>query len=219
VNRAYHEAEDLRTSVAIPLISHGRLVGVLELLTLRAADLGPTEIEMLTAFGGHAAIAIESAGLYADTERRRREAETLADIARDLAEQHDLDATRAHIARGAHNFGGGDVTSLALRDADGSFPARFMIGARTAAYRSFRVLPGVGIGGQAAVHGRPARAAERVAWPPMPPEYAAAIDAEGIRSALVVPIVVDDKVGGLLYVCSRSAQSVRSAAQAMLVPP
>src|SRR5262244_4377198 len=96
-------------------------------------------------------------------------------------------------------------------------PARFMIGARTAAYRSFRVLPGVGIGGQAAVHGRPARAAERVAWPPMPPEYAAAIDAEGIRSALVVPIVVDDKVDGLLYVCSRSAQSFSSADEAMLV--
>src|SRR5262249_61734128 len=168
VNRAYHEAEDLRTSVAIPLISHGRLVRLLQLLTLRAADLGPTEIEMLTAFGGHAAIAIESAGLYADTERRRREAETLADIARDLAEQHDLDAILAHIARGAHNFCGGDVTSPALRDADGSFPARFMIRARPPAHPSLRRPPRVGIGAATAPPAPRRGAGARRAAPPAP---------------------------------------------------
>jgi PAS domain S-box-containing protein len=217
VNRAYHEAEGLRACAAIPLISHGRLVGVLELLTERAADLGPTEIEMLTAFGGHAAIAIESARLYADAERRRREAETLADIARDLVEQPDLDAILSRITRGAHAMCGGDITSLALRADDGSFPARFMIGARTEAYRNFRVLPGLGIGGRAVVDGRPMRAVERVAWPPMPPEYAAAIDAEGIRSALVVPIFVDRTIDGLLYVCSRSAHSFSDADETLLV--
>jgi PAS domain S-box-containing protein len=217
VNRAYHEAEGLNACAAIPLISHGRLVGVLELLTSRAADLGPTEVEMLTAFGGHAAIAIESAGLYADAEGRRREAETLAEIARDLAEQHDLDAILARITKGAHALCGGDVTSLALRDADGSFPARHIIGARSDAYRNFRVLPGLGIGGRAAIDGRPARAAERVAWPAMPPEYAAAIDAEGIHSALVVPIIVDGTIDGLLYVCSRSSQSFDDADESMLV--
>jgi PAS domain S-box-containing protein len=217
VNRAYHEAEGLRACAAIPLVSHGRLVGVLELLTSCADDLGPTEVEMLTVFGGHAAIAIESAGLYAEAERRRREAETLADIARDLAEQHGLDAILARIARGAHALCGGDVASLALRDVDGSFPARFTIGARSDVYRSFRVVPGVGIGGRAAVDGRPARAAERVAWPPMPPEYAAAIDAEGIRSALVVPIIVEREIDGLLYVCSRTSQSFSDADETILV--
>ena len=217
VNRAYHEAEELRASAVIPLISHGRLVGVLELLTSRAADLGSTEVEMLTAFAGHAAIAIDSAGLYADTERRRREAEILADIARDLAEQRDVDAILARIARGAHALCGGDVTSLALRDGDGSFPARFMIGARSEAYRNFRVVPGLGIGGRAAVDGRPVRTDERVAWPPMSPEYAAAIDAEGIRSALVVPIVVDQHIDGLLYVCSRLSRSFSEADETVLV--
>jgi PAS domain S-box-containing protein len=217
VNRAYHEAEDLRACAAIPLVSHGRLVGVLELLTERAADLGPTEVEMLTAFAGHAAIAIESARSYADAERRRREAETLADVARDLVEERDLDAILERITRGAHALCGGDVTSLALRGDDGSFPARFTLGARTEAYRSFRVLPGLGIGGRAAVDGQPVRTAERVAWPPMPPEYAAAIDAEGIHSALVVPIIVERSIDGLLYVCSRSSRAFSSADESLLV--
>ena len=216
-NRAFHEAEGLRACAVIPLISHGGLVGVLELLTSDAADLGPTEVEMLTAFGGHAAIAIESAGLYADAEHRRREAETLADIARDLAEQHDLDAILARIAGGAHALCGGDVTSLALRDVDGSFGARFMIGARSEPYRNFRVFPGLGIGGRAAVDRRPARVAERAEWPRMPSEYAAAIDAEGLQSALVVPIIVDRTVDGLLYVCSRSSHAFSNADETILI--
>src|SRR5499426_1833062 len=217
IDRAYFAAAGMAACAAVPLTSHGRLVGVLALVARRAADLGTPEVEMLTAFGAHAAIAIESAKLYADAERRRREAQTLADVARDLAECHDLDTVLARIVRGANALCGADVTSLAVRDADGSFPARHVIGARSDAYRRFRVLPGLGIGGQAVVSGRPERAAERVAWPVMPPEYAEAIDAEGIRSALAVPIIVGRHVEGLLYVCSRAPRSFSDADETVLV--
>jgi PAS domain S-box-containing protein len=217
VDREYFIAEGLNAYAAVPLVSHDRLVGVLALVTARAADLGVTEVEMLTAFGGHAAIAIESARLYADADRRRREAETLADIARDLAEHHDLDAILGRIARGAHLLCGGDVTGLAVRDADDSFPARHVIGAHSDAYQNFRVIPGLGIGGRVAVDGRPVRVSERTQWPWMPPEYAGPIDAEGIRSALVVPIVLDQRIDGLLYVCNRSPRSFSDADETLLV--
>jgi PAS domain S-box-containing protein len=217
IDHAYFAAEGMTALVAIPLASHGRLVGVLALVARRPEDLGATEVEMLTAFGGHAAIAIESARLYADVERRRSEAQTLADVARDLAESYDLDTVLERIARGANALCAADVTSLAVRDADGSFPARHVIGARSEAYRRFRALPGLGIGGHAVVSGRPGRAAERIAWPPMPPEYAEAIDAEGIRSALAVPIVVRQQVEGLLYVCSRTPRSFSDSDESVLV--
>ena len=217
IDRAYFASAGMTACAAVPLVSHGRLVGVLALVARRAADLGPTEVEMLTAFGAHAAIAIESAQLYADAERRRREAQTLADVARDLAECHDLDTVLARIARGANALCGADVTSLAVRDGNGSFPARHVIGARSDVYRRFRVVPGLGIGGQAVVSGRPERAAERVAWPLIPPEYAEAIDAEGIRSALAVPIIVGRQVEGLLYVCSRTPRSFSDADETVLV--
>ena len=217
IDRAYFTAVGVAACVAIPLISHGRLLGVLALAARRAEDLGVTEVEMLTAFAGHAAIAIESAWLYVEAERRRHEAETLAGVARDLAECHDLDTVLARIARGANDLCAADVTSLAVRDADGSFPARHVVGARSDAYRRFRVVPGLGIGGHAVVSGQPGRAAERIAWPPMPPEYAEAIDAEGIRSALAVPIVVGTEVEGLLYVCSRTPRSFSDADESVLV--
>src|SRR5499426_4009954 len=217
IDHAYFAAEGMTALVAIPLASHGRLVGVLALVARHPEDLGATEVEMLTAFGGHAAIAIESARLYADVERRRSEAQTLADVARDLTECYDLDTVLERIARGANALCAADVTSLAVRDADGSFPARHVIGARSEAYQRFRALPGLGIGGHAVVSGRPGRAAERIAWPPMPPEYAEAIDAEGIRSALAVPIVVRQQVEGLLYVCSRTPRSFSDSDESVLV--
>src|SRR5262245_29128936 len=217
IDRAYFAAEGMTALVAIPLASRGRLVGVLALVARRPEELGTNEVEMLTAFGGHAAIAIEGARLYADAERRRSEAQTLAHVAHDLAECHDLDLVLERIARGANALCATDVTSLAVRDADGSFPARHVIGERSDAYRRFRVVPGLGIGGHAVVSGRPGRAAERVAWPPMPPEYAEAIDAEGICSALAVPIVVGQEVEGLLYVCSRTPRSFSDADETVLV--
>ncbi len=217
IDRDYFVAEGLAACAVIPLISQGRLVGVLALVARRVEDLGPHEVEVLTAFGGHAAIAIESARIYADAERRRREAETLADVARDLAEHHDLDRVLVRIVTGGNALCGGDVTSLALRDVDGSFSARHVIGAHSDAYRRFRVVPGVGIGGRAVVSGRPARATDRAAWPPMSAEHAEAIDAEGICSALAVPIIVGQAIEGLLYVCSRTPRSFSDADETVLV--
>ena len=217
VCRDYYRAEKLVTSASTPLISHGRLVGVLILAARRAGALGPDEIEMLTALAGHAAIAIESARLYTDAERRRREAAALADLARDLADHHDPDTILARVARGSHALCGADITALAVREADGMFVARHVIGARTEVYRSFRVAPGQGIGGRALVSGRPARAAERVAWPPMAPEYAAAIDAEGICSAMTAPIIVGREVEGLLYVSNRTPRTFSDADESVLV--
>ena len=217
VDRTFFSAEGMAACAAIPLASHGQLKGVLALVARRADDLGAAEVEMLTAFGGHASIAIERARDFAEAERRRHEAEILAGVASDLAECHDLDTVLARIARGANALCAADVTSLAVREPDGSFPARHVVGARSEAYRRFRVVPGLGIGGHAVVSGRLGRAVERVAWPPMPPEYAEAIDAEGIRSALAVPIVVGQDVEGLLYVCSRTPRSFSDADETVLM--
>jgi PAS domain S-box-containing protein len=217
VDRALCEIEALVGGTAIPLISHGTLLGVLALFTRRPGNIAAADVEMLTAFGGHAAIAIESARHYADAERRRREAETLAGVARDLAESHDLDSVLARITKGAHTLCGGDLASLALREDDGVFTLRHVIGARSEAYPRLRITPGYGLGGCAAVSGRPARAAERIAWPPMPAQYAETLDEEGIRSALVVPIVIGQVVEGLLYVSSRAPRTFSDAEERVLL--
>src|SRR5215510_8228083 len=53
VDRVFFTAEGMAACAAIPLVSHGRLMGVLALVAHRSDDLGADEVEMLTAFGGH----------------------------------------------------------------------------------------------------------------------------------------------------------------------
>jgi PAS domain S-box-containing protein len=217
INRGSFAAEGGRALAAIPLTSHGRLLGVLAVVARRPREFTAAEVETLTAFGGHAAIAIESARLYADAERRRREAETLADVARDLAEHHDVDAILARIVRGANDLCGADVTGLAVRAADGTFVTRHMLGVRGDALGNSRLVPGVGLGGRAVASGRPVLALDRESWPPLPPAHAAALDAEGLQSGLAVPILVRGQVEGLIHVCSRTPRSFGDAEQAVLV--
>src|SRR5262249_46579115 len=64
--REYLDAEAVVAAAAIPLLSNGLLVGVLALFARQSGDLGPAEVEMLTAFGRHAAVAIRGAQLYAE---------------------------------------------------------------------------------------------------------------------------------------------------------
>jgi PAS domain S-box-containing protein len=217
VDHGFFAAAGVTAAVMIPLTSHDRFVGVLSLLARRAEDLGPAELQMLQAFGAHAAIAIESAQLYAESQRRVREARTLADVAHDLAECRDLDTVLERIGRGAQDLCCADVTGFAVREPDGSFPARHVRGARTEAYQHFRVVPGLGIGGRAVVTGQPARAAERHEWPAMPADYAEPIDAEGIRSAIAAPIIVGRQIEGILYVCSRSPQKFNDNDETVLM--
>lgn len=63
--------------VAVPLSWRGRLLGFFGLGSPPPRRFGPDDVETLTLFGRHAAIAIENARLYA-LERRRSERLALA---------------------------------------------------------------------------------------------------------------------------------------------
>jgi PAS domain S-box-containing protein len=217
LNRDYFEAEALSGCAAIPLLFRDRLVGVLAVFNREARALGAPEVEMLTAFGAHAAVAIERARLYAEAERRRREAETLADITRKLAASPDLDTVLARIAEGAHALCAADLAWIGLRDAHDRFPMRQATGVRTDAYRRVCIVPGRGLGGRAVVTRRPGRVTDRLIGPPPPPEHVPALNAEGVRSALVVPIVIGDEVDGLLYVCRRTPRGFSEADEGVLL--
>jgi PAS domain S-box-containing protein len=217
LNRDYFEAEALVGCAAIPLLFRDRLVGVLALFTRQTRELGAPEVEMLTAFGGHAAVAIERAQLYAEAERRRREAETLADIARKLAASPDLDTVLERIAEGAQALCAADLAWIGLRDGQDRFPLRRAIGVCTDAYRRLCIVPGRGLGGRAALTGRPGRVTDRLVGAPAPPDYVPALDAEGVRSSLVVPIVIGDAVDGLLYVCRRTPRAFTDADESVLL--
>jgi signal transduction histidine kinase len=79
------------SAAAIPLLVQRRLVGVLVLATRGPHRFAADELSFLDCFGVHAAIAIQTATLFARAERRRRAAEALAEVTRLMSQSLDVD--------------------------------------------------------------------------------------------------------------------------------
>ncbi len=76
----------MHASLAAPLVVGGRLVGAITIATTdRARQFGPADLHLLNLFAHQAAIAIENARLFSETERRAAEMATLTDIGKALS--------------------------------------------------------------------------------------------------------------------------------------
>ncbi len=73
--------EATEPTVALPLRARGQVLGVLVLGVSAQHSFGEAETELLTLFGAQAALILQNAHLFARSERRRRVAERLAEIA------------------------------------------------------------------------------------------------------------------------------------------
>jgi GAF domain-containing protein/anti-sigma regulatory factor (Ser/Thr protein kinase)/ActR/RegA family two-component response regulator len=76
--------------LGVPVQIGGRLVGVLSIRTRRDPGFSERDLAMATAFAAQAAIALQTARLYSDAERRRQTAERLADVGRLISQSLDL---------------------------------------------------------------------------------------------------------------------------------
>lgn len=81
---------DTRSEVALPLISHGRIIGVLDVQADRPVTFTKEDVAALQTMADQLANAIESAQLYTAEQQRRQEAETLYRAAQALATTLDL---------------------------------------------------------------------------------------------------------------------------------
>lgn len=79
-----------RSEVALPLVSHGRTIGVLDVQTDQPVTFTNEDVATLQTMADQLANAIESAQLYMAEQQRRQEAETLYRAAQALATTLDL---------------------------------------------------------------------------------------------------------------------------------
>jgi GAF domain-containing protein/ligand-binding sensor domain-containing protein len=79
-------------SVAIaPLVSRGRVLGSIFVMTTNSAPLGEQDLELLTSIAGQVAVAVDNAGLYADTESRLAQITALQETSTAVAGTLELD--------------------------------------------------------------------------------------------------------------------------------
>jgi signal transduction histidine kinase/ActR/RegA family two-component response regulator len=112
VNRQWMAEHGYASSVAIPLIIRGNLVGVLVFMTRARHHFTAVEVTTLKGFGTHAAIAIHSAQLYAEAQHGRRAAEALADVGRVVSQPLRLDEAAERIVNSVARLFGAAASVL-----------------------------------------------------------------------------------------------------------
>jgi signal transduction histidine kinase len=79
-----------RSEMALPLIGHGKVIGVLDVQSIQEASFAEEDVAALSTVADQLANAIENARLFSAELRRRREAETLDRATQALATTLDL---------------------------------------------------------------------------------------------------------------------------------
>jgi PAS domain S-box-containing protein len=207
-----------RAVLAVPLLTQDRLIGVLAVRNPTGTVFDARAVQLAEALADQAALTLEHARLFADEERRRREAEILAELARTIGATLDLETVLRRVTEAAQEMcqSDGAVIGLRIPESDAVF-LRYWTARWYDGIGNSRVEPGKGLGGLALAERRPFRTSDYLRDPRVGRHYQERIRQLGIHAQMAVPVLIDDHVEGLLYVDNRSARGFTDQDEAILV--
>lgn len=193
----------LHASAGIPMVTRDRVVGVLSILFAERRDFTREDRELMGLLADQAAIALYTAQLFEETERRRLEAEVLSEIARTINASLNLDTILQRLAAAARDLCRSDLARIAFWEPhSGAVVFWYCVGTRYRHYDTLRLQPGKGLSAHVFATGHAARS-DDLSADPRTQDYLWLIRAEGAVTAMVVPIRVCTAVEGLIYVENR----------------
>jgi len=145
------EADD-EGMMSAPLTSRGQTIGLLSVWRPHTEGLfAQPDLDFLVSVARQTAIAIESARLYLETQRRAREMSALVDVGRDISASLEAETVLEGIATHAKDLLGGDLSALFIPEGDGgTFRAIAAVGAEAENVRNDTIKIGEGILGNIA---------------------------------------------------------------------
>jgi phosphoserine phosphatase RsbU/P len=190
--RYLNSVDAVRTELAVPMTARGKLVGVIDLQSTRVDAYTEYDRALLRLIAGRVGVAIENARLYRRVERQNRTLKTLANISREFSSILNLNDLLSKIASTIRSLINYDAFSILLVDHDAkALRHRFSI--RYDERVNIDNIPlGKGITGAAAE----SREVVRVHDTAKDPRYIASHP--DIRSEVAVPLVVQDRVVGVM---------------------
>ena len=216
--RAHMDAGPNRAILAVPLLTQDRLIGVLAVRTATGTVFDARAVQLAEALADQAAITLEHARLFAEEERRRREAEVLADLARTIGAAPELATVLRRVTEAAQELcrSDGAVIGLRIPESDAVL-LRYWTSPWYDVLAETRVEPGQGLGGQVLEERRPLRTGDYLQDSHISPRYMEQVRRLGIQAQMAVPILIDDRIEGLLYVDNRSARTFTDQHESVLV--
>ena len=190
--RYLNTVDAVRTELAVPMTARGKLVGVIDLQSVRVNAYSEYDRALLRLVAARVAIAIDNARLYLRVDRQNRTMKALGNISREFSSILDLNELLSKIAstmRGLINY---DAFSILVVDHDAK-ALRHLFSIRYDQRVNIDNVPmGKGLTGAAAE----SREVVRVHDTTQDPRYIASHP--DIRSEIAVPLVVQDRVVGVM---------------------
>jgi len=210
--------EGYRSYAGIPLRSGERTVGTLSVFNRPSGRFKHQDVQFLTAIGHQIGMAIGNVRLFQETERQWREAETLAEIGRDLNSSLELEVVLQKIVRAAQALCGSDLAYIATVDQSQEVATVVAsVGVRTNVVMNQPPLtPGKGMGGQVLLTRQPFITDDYLNDPRLTHEYDANVTAEGLVTQITVPIFSREDIIGLLFAANRTPRPFSEKDQAIL---
>jgi PAS domain S-box-containing protein len=216
--RAHLEKLQDRAVLAVPLLTQHRLIGVLAVRNVTGTVFDARAVQLAETLADQAALTLEQARLFAEQEQRRREAEVQADLARTIGATLDLETVLRRVTGAAKELCRSDGAVIGLRIAGSdAVLLRSWTEPWYDALVATRILPGKGLGGHVLADGRPCRTGDDIGGPRVGDHYHEQISRLGIQAQMAVPVLIDGRVEGLLYVDNRSARTFSDQDEAILV--
>lgn len=182
----------VRTELAVPMTARGKLVGVIDLQSVRLNAYTAYDRALLRLIGARVGIAIDNARLYRRADRQNRTLRTLSKISREFSSILDLNELLGKIASTMRGLISYDAFSILYIDPEAR-ALRHLFSLRYDERVNIDNVPlGKGITGAAAE----SREVVRVHDTAADPRYIASHP--GIRSEVAVPLILQDRVLGVL---------------------
>ena len=217
LRRHLEQASD-RAILAVPLLTQDRLIGVLAVRNATGSVFDARAVQMAEALADQAALTLEHARLFADEEHRRREAEVLADLARTIGGTLDLPTVLRRVTEAAQELCRSDGAVIGLRvPGSDAVRLRYWTASWYDTLADATVEPGHGLGGLVLAERRPRRTSDYLRDPQISDRYQERIRRFGVHTQMAVPVLIDDRVEGLLYVDNRTARAFTDQEETILV--
>src|SRR5262249_9959798 len=195
-----------RSAVAFPLRVKERVIGGLLVAGTVGWRLDEADWPLAAAFADQSAPIIQNAPPFAEAERRRREAEVLAGLARTLTESLDIAAVGARIVTSVAALLPVLASMLYLREPDGGLRAIALGDVARAHFQpDARLAPGLGVTGRAVAEGRAVSTGDALADPSiaLTDDLRQRIERSGLSAFMAVPLRTKGTIVGALSVADR----------------
>ncbi len=204
--RALMAAHDIRGILCAPVVAAGRALGVISVYRDVGICFTPEEADILSAFALQVGIAVENARLLAASRERFHQVRALFEVSKALASSLDTETALDLIVHKAGELMGVSHCVLWAREEgapeDAGLRPRAQAGFEPAVLAGLVALPGVGIVGRVLQERTPAWTSDLLSDPSVsiPPALVGPIQAQGIGTALGVPVETRESFVGVLAV-------------------